>query len=149
MIKAITLAAAFAVFAAPLTACNSQEQQAHLFVSVAAYKLKLSDQQEARLFDVASTAVAFHGAMTRDEKQLKQELLAMFHAHKLDTASINQVLSEKEQVFQKYSRLLVADMAEFHSTLTPAQKQQTLELVEKGQRRNDCKCVSASYAGIY
>ena len=148
MLKAITLAAVFTALAASLAACNSEEQQTRLFVNVTAHKLKLSDQQKARLYDVASTAIAFHGEMTKDEKQLKQELLAMFHADKLDTARINQLLNEKEQVFKKHSRLLVADIAEFHSTLTPSQKEQILELVEKGQRRNNCKCVAASYPDI-
>ncbi|MFQ6023680.1 MAG: Spy/CpxP family protein refolding chaperone [Acidiferrobacterales bacterium] len=137
MFKHITLAVVLVASLGALAACGSSEERtAQIFVNHTARKLELSDQQKARLFDVATVVLEFHVDMTKDEKQLRKELLTMYHSDKLDTDRINAVLAEKEQLFHRYSRLLIADIAEFHSTLTPEQKDKILELLKKNERRS-------------
>ncbi|MDX1486778.1 MAG: Spy/CpxP family protein refolding chaperone [Acidiferrobacterales bacterium] len=136
MPRHITLAVVLVASLGTVTACSfSDERVAKIMVDHTARKLELSDQQKARLFDVATVALEFHADMKKDEKQLRQEWLTMYHSDKLDTDRINAVLTEKEEIFRRYSRRLVADIAEFHSTLTPEQKEKILELLEKNERR--------------
>ena len=137
MFKRITLAVVLVASLGALAACGfSEGRTAKIFVNHTAHKLELSDQQKARLFDVATVALEFHADMTKDGKQLRKELLTMYHSDELDTNRINAVLTEKEQIFRRSSRVLIADIAEFHSTLTPEQKDKILELLEKGKRRS-------------
>jgi Spy/CpxP family protein refolding chaperone len=131
MLKPIALVVIITALAASLVACTSEEQQAKIFVSVAANKFDLNDQQKAKLFDVAMVALNFRSEMTQDSKELKQELLTMLSADTLDTARINQILDQKEEIFRKYSRLLVADFAELHRTLTAEQKRKLIEMLKK------------------
>ena len=152
MFRHITFVAVLIASMGTVTACNfSDERAANIVVSHTARKLGLSDEQKARLFDVATIALEFHTNMTKDEKQLKEELLTMYHSDKLDTDRINAVLTEKERIFHSYSRRLVADIAEFHSTLTPAQKDKILELLEKSERRSGRgagrRCRAVAYKG--
>jgi Spy/CpxP family protein refolding chaperone len=142
MFKPIALIVVITALAALLVACTSEEQQAKLFVSVTANKFDLSDQQKAKLLDVAMDALNFRTEMTQDSKELKQELLTMLSADTLDTARINQVLDQKEQIFRKYSRLLVADFAELHSTLTAEQKQKLVETLKKRDARSALRAPS-------
>lgn len=125
-----------------LAACTSEEQQARIFVTVTANKFDLNDQQKAKLFDAAMVALNFRTEMTQDSAQLKQELLAMLSEETLDTARINQVLEEKEQIFRKYSRLLVADFAELHRTLTLEQKQKLIETLKKRDAKSALRASS-------
>lgn len=136
MLKAIALVVVITALAVSLVACTSQEQQAKIFVSVTANRFDLSDQQKAKLFDVAMLALNFRTEMTQDSKELKQELLTMLSAETLDTPRINQVLEEKEAIFRKYSRLLVADFAELHRTLSAEQKQKLIETLKKRDARS-------------
>ncbi len=152
MFKRITLAVALVASLGTVAACGfSEERTAQIFVNHTARKLELSDQQKARLFDVATVALEFHADMTKDEKQLREELLTMYQSDELDTNRINAVLTEKEQIFRRYSRLLIADIAEFHSTLTPEQKDKILELLKKSERRSGRGagrgCPAAHYTG--
>jgi len=142
MLKAIALAALISALAASLIACNSEEQQAKIFVSVTANKFDLTDQQKAKLFDIAMAALNLRTEMTKDEKELKQELLTMLGADTLDTARINHVLDDKEQVFRKYSRLLVADFAELHRTLSAEQKRKLIEMLKKRDAKSALSAAS-------
>jgi uncharacterized membrane protein len=142
MLKAIALAALISALAASLIACNSEEQQAKIFVSVTANKFDLTDQQKAKLFDIAMAALNLRTEMTKDEKELKQELLTMLSADTLDTARINHVLDDKEQVFRKYSRLLVADFAELHRTLSAEQKRKLIEMLKKRDAKSALSAAS-------
>lgn len=150
MLKPIALAAVIIALAASLTACNSEEQQAKIFVTVTAHRFDLNDRQKAKLFDVAMVALDLRSEMTKDGKELKRELLTMLSADALDTARINQVLEEKEQIFRKYSRLLVADIAEFHRTLTAEQKQKLIDILKKRDAKRalsasaDARCYSGA-----
>jgi uncharacterized membrane protein len=135
MFKPIAITVVITIFTALLAACTSEEQQARFFVSVTANKFDLNDQQKTKLLDVAMVALNFRTEMTQDSNELKQELLTMLSAETLDTARINRVLEEKEEIFRKYSRLLVADFAELHRTLTAEQKQKLIEtLKQRGAR---------------
>ena len=131
-----------ATLIALVTACTSEEQQAKIFVSVTANKFDLTEQQKAKLFGVAMVALDFRTELTQDSKELKQELLTMLSAEALDTARINRVLEEKEEIFHKYSRLLVADFAELHRTLTAEQKQKLIELLKKRDARSALRASS-------
>ncbi len=132
MLKRTVLALAVAALLLWLPACNySEEEKAQFFVDRAAQKLQLSDAQKTKLFEVAMLALEFRTEMTKDEKEIKQELAHMFASERLDRARINDVLAEKEQVFRRYSRLLVSTVADFHSTLTTAQREQVIELLRK------------------
>lgn len=142
MLKPIAVAVVITALAAPLTACTSEEQQARIFVTVTANKFDLSDQQKAKLFDLAMVGLDFRTEMTQDSKELKQELLTMLSADTLDTTRINRVLEEKEQIFRKYSRLLVADFAELHRTLTAEQKQKLIETLKKRDARSALRASS-------
>lgn len=136
MLKPIALAVVITALTGSLAACTSEEQQAKMFVSVTANKFDLSEQQKAKLFDVTMVALNFRTEMTQDSKELKQELLTMLSAETLDTVRINRVLEEKEEIFHKYSRLLVADFAELHRTLTAEQKHKLIETLKKRDARS-------------
>lgn len=136
MLKPIALTVVIAALATLLVACTSEEQQAKIFVSVTANKFDLNEQQKAKLFEVAMVALDLRTEMTQDSKELKQELFTMLSAETLDTARINRVLEEKEEIFRKYSRLLVADFAELHRTLTAEQKQKLIETLKKRDARS-------------
>ena len=142
MPKPIALAVVITAFSVFLAACTSEEQQAKIFVSVTANKFDLSDQQKAKLFDLAMVALEFRTEMTQDSGDLKQELLDMLGTDTLDTARINQVLEEKEQIFRKYSRLLVADFAALHRTLTAEQKQKLIETLKKRDAKSALRASS-------
>jgi Spy/CpxP family protein refolding chaperone len=142
MLKPIALAVVITALTALLAACTSEEQQARIFVSVTANKFDFSDQQKAKLFDVAMVALNFRTEMTQDSKELKQELLTMLGAETLDTVRINRVLEEKEEIFRKYSRLLVADFAELHRTLTAEQKQKLIETLKKRDAKSALRASS-------
>ena len=132
MLKTITFIAVLLALLA-LSACNAQtpEEKADMFVNHAARKFDLNDNQKARLFEVASVALDLRAEMKKDEDQIKQELISMFASSQLDQTRIEQILYEKEKLFQHYSRLLITSIAGFHNSLTAEQRKEIAELLKK------------------
>lgn len=120
-----------------LAACNSKtpEEKAQSFVNHSARKFDLTDYQKARLLEVASVALDLRAELTKDQDELNVELINMFVSDQLDQPRINQVLTEKEEIFKTYSRLLITRVAEFHDSLSPQQRREIAEILRKHSRR--------------
>lgn len=132
MLKKITFVTVLLTLLA-LSACNARtpEEKADMFVNHATRKFDLNDNQKARLLEIASVTLDLRADMKKDEDQIKQELINMFASNQLDQERIEQILREKEKLFQHYSRLLITKVAEFHGSLTAEQRKEIAELLKK------------------
>lgn len=136
MLKIIRTATLILGLTGLLAACDyTPEEKTNSFVNHVTRKYELTTSQKDKLVHVAAVTLEFRAAMRKDDEKIKDEVLRMFASERLDQTRINDLLSQKEEIFKEHSRLLIVSIAEFHNTLNPQQRQNIVAQLRKASQR--------------
>ncbi len=120
-----------------LTGCfaNSPEERAGWITDRIAYKLDLTDEQQEKLQAVKNEILKNREAMHQDRLQHLQQVKALVTADTLDTIAIKELIQAKVNRVKSLSDPVLEKLVAFHASLTPEQKQQIADFLEKNKDR--------------
>lgn len=113
----------------------SPEQKAEKAVSYVSSKLDFSDAQQAEFKKMADEAVVDYRSMTSGRKVMAAEVEKLLVTEKADTAELKKLVAANDVKRQELTAKWIDRMADFHSRLTPPQKQKALKLMQKFRDR--------------
>jgi len=96
-------------------------------------KLELNEVQKQKLGVLADEMIASRTAMRGQSAEPRAEMKALIAGDKFDRTRAQALLDQKTQVVQGQGPKVIAAMADFYDSLTPAQQKQVREKMEKGR----------------
>jgi Spy/CpxP family protein refolding chaperone len=97
-------------------------------------KLDLNEDQKKRLTALADKLHEQRAAMMGQSKDPRAELQALVAGDKFDKARAQTLVSEKTAAIQARSPEVIAALADFYDSLTPAQQQKVREFMQQRGR---------------
>ena len=131
------LIGALVVFSVPLTlaGCRSieinQPQSATEFLTE---RLELSDEQSKKVLPITEDFFAEREDLRKMRKALNDEILAQMRNDTVDAAKMEAVLNESLEQLQTKLAKFSNSFAEFHAILTPEQRSELVEKLEKRRK---------------
>ena len=114
------------------TGCKmSPEERASKATGYVSDKLDLNDAQKAEFKRLADLAVVDFKAMRESRKELATEVEKQALAEKADTTAIKKLVATQNTKRLELSNTWTDRIAEFHTKLSPEQKQKALKLMQK------------------
>lgn len=101
-----------------------------------AWKLDLSDEQQALLDDVRQEMKMIREQHREQRAQDKDTVIALINADTLDTATAMTLLQKKQAMIAANAPSVLEKLAAFHATLTPEQKATIIEKLNKMERHH-------------
>jgi Spy/CpxP family protein refolding chaperone len=92
-------------------------------VDYIAETLDLTDQQRAQLDGIKEEFVAKAEAMRADKKAMHDAFMTELRKAEIDPQRLKGLIAQKQEQLTEILDLAVTRLAEFHSTLTPEQKE--------------------------
>lgn len=128
-----------------LTACGSRGEHRHgggwseeritemrgKAIEKVSEKLELNEAQKQKLGVLADEMLAQRKALRGDTANPRAEMQALIAGDKFDRARAQTLLEQKTQAVQAGGPRVIAAMADFYDSLTPAQQAQVREKMEK------------------
>jgi len=127
------LSLAFVAFIAigAMSGCKmSPEKRAEKITDHVSDKLDLNDAQKAEFRKLADQATADFKALHASRKDLANEVEKQMLSPKAETAAIKKLASEQNTKRQELTGVWIDRIAEFHSKLSPQQKEKSLKLLK-------------------
>ena len=107
------------------------EQRAEMIVERITDKLDLNAEQIAKLETLKNDLLSLRKEMRENRSKHREELMALITAPQLDRDKALFMLKEKTQTVEERAPQVIAVIAEFSDSLTPEQKQELAETMEK------------------
>ena len=98
-------------------------------------KLDLNDAQKQKLGLLADEMLASRTALRGSAAEPRAELKALIAGTSFDRNAAQALLAQKTQVVQGQGPKVIAAMADFYDSLSPAQQQQVREFMDKRRGR--------------
>jgi Spy/CpxP family protein refolding chaperone len=141
--KGLTIAIICVSIAAALvfTGCRSDSHQGKVefMVDYIAETLDLTDPQREQLDGIKEEFMAKAKEMHAEKEAMHDEFMAELRKEQIDRQRIKELISQKRSQMDEIIDLAVVRLAEFHSTLTPEQREKLVAKLEyfrkKHQRR--------------
>ena len=128
----LALAIGALIFTAALTGCKmTPEERASKATSYVSDKLDLNETQRADFKRLADLAVVDFKAMSASRQELAGEIEKQALVEKADTTAIKKLVAAQHTKRLEISNIWTDRIAEFHSKLSPEQKQKALKLMQK------------------
>lgn len=108
----------------------SPEKRAEKITDHVSDKLDLTDAQKAEFKKLADQATADFKALQSSRKDLANEVEKQMLSPKAETAEIKKIAAEQNTKRQELTNLWIDRIAEFHSKLSPQQKEKSLKLLK-------------------
>jgi protein CpxP len=125
--KGLTIATICVFISAALifSGCRSHSHQgkAEFMVDYIAETLDLTDQQRAQLDGIKEEFVAKAEAMRADKNAMHDAFMTELRKAEIDPQRLKGLIAQKQEQLTEILDLAVTRLAEFHSTLTPEQKE--------------------------
>ncbi|MEN0060118.1 MAG: Spy/CpxP family protein refolding chaperone [Bdellovibrio sp.] len=119
-----------------MTACHrSPEERIAAMTEKIADKLDFNEQQKALLNDIANEMKKDFAAEKETRLSMKNEFKSMILADELNKARIKEVIKERQDRMNTKVDKYVDKVAALHKTLTPEQKKELIDKIEKIQKR--------------
>ena len=121
-----------AVLAAGCGRCHGDwaEKYAGKLVKKLGSKLDLDGAQKAKLEAVKTTLLAKHAEMKGKRAGHLNDVLGLIRAEKLDKAKVNALIDEAQKARAEAKDKLLDQVADFHDSLRPEQREKLAKLVE-------------------
>ena len=113
---------------------HSPEQKADWIAKKVASELGLDAAQKAKLDTIKAALLSRQADFRAVHAGLKELLIGQIRVSSVDTAKLNQALDEREAKIKELRGFAVAEFAEFHAMLTPAQREKLAAKLEKMDR---------------
>lgn len=109
----------------------SPEKKADHIAKKIAKELNLTAGQKTKLDKIKADILARKGEFTAVHAGLKDMLMGQIRSASVDTAMINQGLEDREAKIKELRGFMVAEFAEFHAMLDPAQREKLASKLER------------------
>lgn len=102
---------------------NSPEERAAWVIRRVGHELHLEPKQVTHLNQIKDELLARRTKSDEDREAANRRILSQLQAEKMDPVELNKILDERMGASREMRQLLLSRVAEFHSTLTPQQKE--------------------------
>ena len=109
---------------------HSHGHKAEFMVDYISETLDLNESQQAQLDQIKDELLAKAQQMHADKDSMHAELVAQLRSEEIDQVRVKAVIAEHRAQMDEIVDLVVLRMAEFHRTLTPAQKEKLISKIE-------------------
>lgn len=116
---------------------HTPEQKAEWIVSRISGELDLNAAQKTKLEAVKQAILDLHKAHQADRARLVDELKQAILADHLDAKSVKAVMTQRQKLMNENFDVLFPKIADFHDSLTHAQREKSATWVEKIARHWD------------
>lgn len=130
----ITVAAILVTFSMIAIGCGhrhcfnrSPEKKAQWVVNRIAGKLDMTDSQEKKLEKIKEEVLAKMEKYKTEHQSMHDEALQLVKKEKLTEADLEKLFAQREQRYRELKPFIIEKMVEFHTMLTPEQKNQLAE----------------------
>ncbi|OHD69286.1 MAG: hypothetical protein A2W19_15930 [Spirochaetes bacterium RBG_16_49_21] len=111
--------------------CKTPEKRAEFIVKKLTRTLDLTEEQVEKLNKIKDEILAATKNIRNERKAFRNEALVLVKSEKLDRNAFNNLISRREQAWNELKPLIIDKLIEFHSMLTPEQKNKLAEKMEK------------------
>jgi Spy/CpxP family protein refolding chaperone len=115
--------------------CASPEKKAGHIAKHVARQLDLTAEQKVKLDRIKNEIIVKTRDLRKDHMRAHTEVLALVKKQNLSRADVDRVISKREAKFKEMKPFIVSKIVEFHSMLTPEQKNTLAEKMEKFHSR--------------
>ena len=105
---------------------HSHGHKAEFMVDYISETLDLNESQQAQLDQIKDELLAKAQQMHAEKDSMHAELVAQLRSEEIDQVRVKAVIAEHRAQMDEIVDLVVLRMAEFHRTLTPAQKEKLI-----------------------
>ena len=109
---------------------HSHGHKAEFMVDYISETLDLNESQQAQLDQIKDELMAKAQQMHADKESMHAELVAQLRSEEIDQMRVKAVVAEHRTQMDEIIDLIVDRLAEFHRTLTPAQKEKLISKIE-------------------
>lgn len=114
---------------------SPEERTAHI-TNHLTDELNLDEAQTAKIQEGISKLVEKGKELGDIRESMAQELVKQLRQNQVDEASLNAAINENKAKLDSMMNLLLQEFSQFHQTLTPEQRAQAVERIEKFQQRH-------------
>lgn len=120
------------------TSCKPRtpEEKADRIVRYIDRKLDLTDEQRKVLDKIKIDILARKGEVKTIHDEIHADLKKQILSDKVDTANVKKRMKARSAKIEELKFFMVDKLAEFHKVLTPEQKKELIEKIEKHERRH-------------
>lgn len=119
----LTVGSGFAMWRRMGLFSNSPEERAAWVIRRMGHELHLEDRQVTQLNQIKDELLARRGKSDSDREEANRRIMAQLAAERMDPAELNRILDERMGASREMRQLLLTRISEFHSTLTPEQRE--------------------------
>ena len=109
---------------------NSHGHKVEFMVDYISETLDLNESQQAQLDQIKDEFMAKAQQMHADKESMHEELVAQLRSEEIDQVRVKAVITEYRAQMDEIVDLMVVRLADFHKTLTPAQKEKLISKIE-------------------
>ncbi len=102
---------------------NSPEERAAWMIRKLGRELSLEQQQLGHLNRIKDEVLARRSKSDVEREQANRRILVQLEAEKMDPVELNRIFDQRMDSSREMRELLLLRVSEFHSTLTPEQRQ--------------------------
>jgi len=113
----------------------STEKKAEWFVNRISKELDLHENQKTKLEQIKDELLAKKLEFKGTKAEIQDEIMSQIRNDSVDQEQLNEFFEDNETKLKDMRSFLVAKFAEFHSILTPEQKDKLAEKLEKFRGR--------------
>ncbi len=134
IISLITILAAGGLLLSGFKNRSPEKQLEHLSKHITK-KLDLNEEQQAQLENSTAGLLEKKRQLLADQS-IKESIIAELRSNSFDEQRLNEVLTQQIDSAQDVITSAVSDLAEFHRSLNPEQRERFVALVEKTGKRH-------------
>jgi protein CpxP len=109
----------------------SHKKAAQWIIKKLSKNLDLNEEQKKELNRIKDEISAKHQQLKSDHQEILNAVLLQIKNDKVDEAALNEIFDSKEEKIKEMRSFLIAKLAEFHSILTPAQRDKLAQHIKK------------------
>jgi len=127
----------FVVVTIPLTlaGCRNKEMSPRRATELATDRLGLSDEQSQKIAPIAEDLFAEKESLQEIRQTINDEILSQMKSETADAEKLEAVLTGSFEQLRAKLRKFANSFAKFHATLTPEQRAEIVEKMEKRRKR--------------
>jgi len=132
----LTLIAFLLISVAGFAGCrrHSPYQKAEFIVDYVSETLDLNESQKAHLDQIKEELLEKGVQMRADRAAMHSELIAQLRSEEIDQDRLKSMVTSHRVKMEELIDLAIAKLAEFHKTLSPAQREKLIAKLESFQK---------------
>ncbi len=131
--KKFSLIALASIFIAGLAGCynSGPEDKADWITAKISKKLDLDENQKLKLDELKNEVLNVRKETHNERDGHLKQVKEMIKGESLDKAEIKLLLTQKQEIFNKKSDIIIDKLIAFHASLKPEQKQLIINFIEE------------------